>query len=85
MFLQINTGNIYMVLKTASFHNPVMVKDDVQIKYYIICQVITVGIKKTKLDIKESSRRYFHVLSVQVRPANKVIIEQRAQERERRI
>ena len=41
--------------------------------------------KKTKLDIKESSRRYFHVLSVQVRPANKVIIEQRAQERERRI
>ena len=41
--------------------------------------------KKTKLDIKESSRRYFHVLSVQVRPANKVIVEQRAQERERRI
>ena len=37
--------------------------------------------KKTKLDIKESGRRYFHVQSVQVRPANKVIIEQRAQER----
>ena len=62
-----------------------MVKDDVQIKYYIICQVIAVGMKKTKLDIKESSRRYFHVLSVQVRPANKVIVEQRAQERERKI
>ena len=41
--------------------------------------------KKTKLDIKECSRRYFHVLNVQVRPANKVIVEQRAQERERRI
>ena len=41
--------------------------------------------KKTKLDIKESSRRYFHVQSVQVRPTNKVIIEQRAQERERMI
>ena len=41
--------------------------------------------KKTKLDIKECSRRYFHVLSVQVRPANKVIVEQRAQERERKI
>ena len=74
-----------MVLKKGSFHNPVMVKDDVQIKYYIICQVITVGMKKTKLDIKESSRRYFHVLSVQVRPANKVRVEQRAQERERRM
>ena len=72
-----------MVLKKGSFHNPVMVKDDVQIKYYIICQVITVGMKKTKLDIEY--RRYFHVLSVQVKPANKVIIEQRAQERERRI
>ena len=41
--------------------------------------------KKTKLDIKESSRRYFHVLSVQVRPAIKVIIEQIAQEREIKI
>ena len=40
--------------------------------------------KKAKLDIKESSRRYFHVLSVQVRLLNKVIIEQIAQERERR-
>ena len=74
-----------MVLKKGIFHYPVMVKDDVQIKYYIICQVITVGMKKTKLDIKESSRRYFHVLSVQVRPANKVRVEQRAQERERRM
>ena len=74
-----------MVLKKGSFHNPVMVKDDVQIKYYIICQVITVGMKKTKLDIKESSRRYFHVLSVQVRPTIKVIIEQIAQEREIKI
>ena len=35
-----------------------MVKDDVQIKYNIIWQVITVAVKKTKLDIKESSRRY---------------------------
>ena len=41
-----------MVLKKGSFHNPVMVKDDVQIKYDIICQVIIVGMKKTKLDIK---------------------------------
>ena len=39
------------MLKKGSFHNPVMVKDDVQIKYYIICQVITVGMKKTKLDM----------------------------------
>ena len=54
-------------------------------KYNIICQVIRVAMKKTELDIKESSRRYFHVQSVQVRPTNKVIIEQRAQERERMI
>ena len=33
----------------------------------------------------QSSRRYLHVLSVQVRPAIKVIIEQIAQERERKI
>ena len=53
-------------------------------KYNVICQVIIIAMKKAKLDIKESSRRYFHVLSVQVRLLNKVIIEQIAQERERR-
>ena len=54
-------------------------------KYNIIYQVIIVVMKKTKLDIKESSRKYFPVLSVQLKPANKVIIEQIAQKRERRI
>ena len=53
-------------------------------KYNVICHVIIIAMKKAKLDIKESSRRYFHVLSVQVRLLNKVIIEQIAQERERR-
>ena len=35
--------------------------------------------------LSSSRRRYFHVLSVQVRPAIKVIIEQISQEREKRI
>ena len=84
--LQTNMGNKYMVLKNWSFHNPVMVKDNVQVKYNLICQVITVVMKKkTQLGRKESSRRYFHVLSVQLRLANKVIIEQITQARERRI
>ena len=42
-------------------------------KYNIIYQVIIVVMKKTKLDIKGCSRRYFHVLSVQVRLETKVI------------
>ena len=41
--------------------------------------------EENKARYKIEYRRYFHVLSVQVKPANKVIIEQRAQERERRI
>ena len=72
-----------MVPKNKSVHNPVMVKDDVQIKYYMSAGVKCYEENKTRYK-EESCRRYYFVLRVQAGSESKVIIEQIAK-KERRI